>query len=324
VRAQITFTRTLGACVVPHRGQVPLGLGSETGRTVISVDDHIRLKQAELIDRMNSKGMSLSTSPLSVSSERLTIADFNLETRQYDYKPGGIVNPLFHSISEEGRRLILCQEITASGVTSRTRSRSDSVGSANGKSATTSTTVSESEVNKELETIRQSRDQSGCNCKPMKVDKLSFGKIKSLLSARCSDIGLAADQINTLTKPEANDWMRKLIKICPICVAGGCSCISLEMECSAELCGCLRRIGSSGSRCNRSDSVDSTEADGSQIPDNRCGNGFGQAIFDPDVVDQYRKSVLTSLKTQQTMTAAVGGFQKLKINNYLDVPAHCN
>jgi hypothetical protein len=318
---QVTFAPSLGACVVPHRGVFPLGLGSEIQRMTLSVDDHVRLRQAELIDRINSKGLRLSVSASSasnISTAPPSIADYNLETRQYDHKPSSFANPLFRSVSEQDRRVILCQEIIVKG----NRLRSDSHNNlSNGK--TSAEHMSESEINKELDTVRHSREQSGCNCKPMKVDKLSFGKIKSLLSARAVDIGLSSDIINSLSKAEACDWMRKLIKICPICVAGNCACIALEVECSAELCSCLRRVGSLGSRCNRSDSVDSTEADGLTVSDNRCGNIFGQVIFDPDVVDQYRRNIIRSLKGEDGTAASLNEFDKLRINHFFDVPAPC-
>lgn len=298
--------------MVPHRGNFPLGLGVEMERSTLSVDDHVRLRQAELLDRLTAKSLSPSLSPLSVDAESFTIADYILETRQYDYKPRNAVNPLFHSIGEQDRRVILCQEVAAKG----NRPRSDS------QNNLSSGHVSESEINKELDVIRSSREQSGCNCKPMKVDKLSFGKIKSLLSARSSDIGLPADSVGTLTKSEACDWMRKLIKICPICVAGNCACITLEVECSAELCSCLRRVGSSGARCNRSDSVDSTDADGTVSTDINCGNNYGSIVFEPETVDEYRRRVFHSLSINADVEGKMKleSFEKLLIDKPFDIP----
>jgi len=71
------------------------------------------------------------------------------------------------------------------------------------------------------------RDKTGCSCKPVKIDKLSVGKIKSELSLHGHLIGLAREDVDKLTKAELTSKMREVLKNCPMCVASNCECVKL-------------------------------------------------------------------------------------------------
>lgn len=122
--SQHSFTLTLGHSVVPSKGCYPLSLGSEIPELYSeqSVDEYISFRQAELIVRTQERGIVLSLSshptgairssssvpiPIPTSTPGSSAAPYvTLETRQYDYKRG-VSNPLFSSLNEEERRLIL-------------------------------------------------------------------------------------------------------------------------------------------------------------------------------------------------------------------------
>ena len=95
------------------------------------------------------------------------------------------------------------------------------------------------EISRELKQLRSTRDQSGCSCKPTKVDKLSNGKIKSELVANGHLIGLNHADIDTLSKAELTLKMKEVLKHCPMCISNACECVQQGIGCFAEVCGCI-------------------------------------------------------------------------------------
>lgn len=126
-------------------------------------------------------------------------------------------------------------------------------------------------LNKDVKQLRLGRDQTGCSCKPVKIDKLSTGKIKSELIQNGSLIGLEAGDVEKLGKVELIAKMREVLKQCPMCVLASCECVKLGIECFAEVCGCIGKRG---------------------VHLQACANPVGQVSFDPDAVHEYRMCVI--------------------------------
>ena len=145
----------------------------------------------------------------------------------------------------------------------RARSRTDSILDSNDLNI----------LNKELKSIRSTRDQTGCSCKPIKVDKLSAGKAKSELGQYCQLIGMQPSELESLSKAEISSKLKEVLKKCSLCVNNNCECVKLEINCSAEVCGCIGKRGQHSQN---------------------CGNIFGQVSFDPESVDKYRKQFVTT------------------------------
>lgn len=172
--------------------------------------------------------------------------DLVLETRQLDYK-SGVKNLLFTPLEEEHRQ----KEYTS----------------------TKSDMAPIVEYCKEVTSIRQSRCSTGCNCKPLKPDKLSVAKMKSELILYGYLIGLLdKSTIETMSKADLISNIRELLKKKSICQSSDCECSQNGIECSAEVCGCLH----------------------GHARVQECGNTYGQYIFNPDSVDDYRKTIITA------------------------------
>ena len=135
------------------------------------------------------------------------------------------------------------------------------------------------DLNKEVAIIKKAADATGCNCKPVKLDKLSTGKMRAQLielqSTRGTMEGLTGASIASMSKPELLSAMRSALNNCPLCVSNECDCVRVGVQCSAEVCGCLRRgLNGEGQRCH---------------------NPEGSSIFDVDKVRDYRVKMLLSL-----------------------------
>ena len=119
-----------------------------------------------------------------------------------------------------------------------------------------------SDFNKELKLIRSTRMETGCSCKPLKIDKLSVIKMKAeLISMDCS-----SSAVEKLTKSELTSLLREKIGNCILCTNNNCFCVQMGLPCTADSCGCLRNTN-----CRKT-----------------CGNINGQRIYDSDEVNAYR------------------------------------
>ena len=97
---EIKFARDIAFDAIPSDGMFPIGLGVEVSRANVPIDESVAAKQADLLRRAMSMGMSLEQ--LSKSSPDGSTSTFSpLETRQFDYKTGK--NPLFARMSEQER-----------------------------------------------------------------------------------------------------------------------------------------------------------------------------------------------------------------------------
>jgi hypothetical protein len=283
---EIKFKRHLSFDAVPSKGLFPLGLGDEEERGVTSVDEHIARKQADLITRALSCGVpiKLSTAVESTSSKKVELVQssasasagsssddafhIHLETRQYDFK-AGVHNPLFQPLSEEERLVILgpiATQLTTPSQSNHEQSQA--------------LCMPISEFNRELKNIRANRDNTGCSCKPLKLDKLSVCKMKSELAAHSS---FSKNEIEKMSKADLTNNLREALKSCLMCTMSNCECVQLGVSCSAEVCGCLKH----GHRPGQAQS---------------CANPSGQSIYNPHVVREYRMKVLNEVNTEAKCT----------------------
>lgn len=296
---QICFTRSIGYDRIPNKGAYPIGLGSETERVQSTVDQLFTAQQQSLLQRAVAKGLQLKpvevtpppppppsehspspqvtatkgrkshrrsransvssldgetvVSPVSVNMLQM------LETRQFDYK--GSSNPLFQPLGEDERIALL------------TSPAAEIVHDPHAPQANPLT-----EVNNEIKVLKSNRDALGCACKHTKVDKLSIAKLKSELMAHQHLIGYegTAAEIEKMSKAELMKLVKETLKHCFLCVANDCSCVQAGIQCSAQLCGCLRGGHNPGQAQS-------------------CANPEGVDMYDPDRVKEYRRAVLAGL-----------------------------
>lgn len=110
---------------------------------------------------------------------------------------------------------------------------------------------------------------TGCSCKPTKVDKLSVAKMKGELIA----LGMNSDEVQKMSKGELSLQLKERIPNCQLCIDNNCMCFQMGIPCSADSCGCLK---------------------GGLIRSSVCGNSFGQRIYSSDIVNTYRIQFLPS------------------------------
>lgn len=261
-----------------------MGLGSLESRVVMPVDDYMRSQQNLLRIRAQMKAAeqhdlqvvqnnhhqrghnhhghdpSITTHPPHSARQPLAFvlgSDSILETRQCDYKVG-FRNSLFEPLSEEERLVLLGPVLSAA--------------KANHKITASGCTQSQAiaDLNKELQSIRASRDLTGCSCKALKLDKLSVVKMKNELRRAGTD---GDEVIETLSKADLIDRVRVVLQQCELCTENNCECVLLGVSCSAEVCGCMKH-------------------------GKKCANPEGQQIFDPKRVSEYRRQLLASVRAQ--------------------------
>ena len=246
-------------------------------------DMHIEIEKDNAKSK-KTKGRSRSNSTTSAGSDshaaatvavlsssattipKIDYASRPLETRQYDYRSWS--NPLFYSLDEDKRIQIL----TAADPHPETSRRSNSLGMEPSSSSNMFT-----EINNEIRVIKNMRGESGCSCKHTKVDKLSVSKLKSELLNNCHLSAvqqLSKDDIDKLSKPELINKVKDTLRYCVMCVDNDCACVQQGVQCSSQLCSCLR----SGYHPGESQS---------------CANPEGRDLYDVMRVRKYRRDILT-------------------------------
>jgi hypothetical protein len=282
---QILFSRGLGCDVVPSSGSFPLGLDEYSEIETCSVEDYDHSQQSDLFERAQRKNIPLCFPIGDIkdenSSSSSSSSSVRFETRQWDFKKGS-KNPLFTSLGEADRRVLIVDSIhqaiareRSNSFGSGSRERSSSIGSEIFTKHGSHHNTLLSDLNKDLNTIRNSRDQNGCNCKPLKLDKLSVAKMKIEL---CKDYmkngqlidGMFKEDVDILSKIELTSILRERLKICILCVTNNCECVVAGLECSDQICKCLGK-----SRDNPA-----------------CGNPAGFTMFDADKVQDYRENLI--------------------------------
>ena len=145
--------------------------------------------------------------------------------------------------------------------------------------------LSITDLNKELKSIRTNREQIGCSCKPVKLDKLSVVKMKQELIAA----GTPGKELENLGKGELTSRLKEFLTTCRLCIDNQCSCVLSDLPCSAETCSCLK----GGNRPEQ------------QQP---CANPNGRHVFDPELVHQYRSQYIAPVD----LASAVLSREKIK------------
>ena len=180
------------------------------------------------------------------------------ETRQFDYKHS--TNPLFQALGEDERIALLTSDKAEIHVEPQS----------NANPLT--------DVNNEIKLLKASRDSGGCSCKHTKADKLSVAKMKSELLAKGHWINFqgSAEEVEKLPKSELTRLVKDVLKVCMMCVANDCQCVQFGVQCSAQLCGCMRGGG------------------------RKCANPNGFDMYEPDRVNEYRFNILRDLQASST------------------------
>ena len=117
-----------------------------------------------------------------------------LESRQYDYRSDK--NQLFRSMNEDQRLLAFENGEYKSDFDSKS---------------------SLLEFNRYVGLCRDGREETGCNCKPVKLDKLSVSKMRTWLYDEKAKTTLTEAEIEVLPKKELTETLRETLKNCPIC-----------------------------------------------------------------------------------------------------------
>ena len=173
------------------------------------------------------------------------------------------------------------------------------------------------ELNKELKAIQRSRDEGvGCSCKPVKVDKLSVGKMRAELLLLSTT--LSKESVEALPKAELVAALKDALRGSALC-QDGCECKNLGVPCSAEVCACLRKVyaettfstapSSASASTSSATGTEATEATAASatsatsasslsaaavaVPRGQlCGNPAGRLVFDQEAVHVYRRRIL--------------------------------
>ena len=121
-------------------------------------------------------------------------------------------------------------------------------------------------LNQEVEAIQKSRKiDKGCQCKPIKIDKLSIPRLKcELLKSGCEE-----SSIKDLNKTQLSKKLRDILsgKNCQICVDTSCPCVQNEHNCNAAVCECLKK----------------------SVKESSCSNPFGKFICDSNRIQMCRE-----------------------------------
>ena len=163
------------------------------------------------------------------------------------------------------------------------------------------------ELNKELKAIQRSRHEGvGCSCKPVKVDKLSVGKMRAELLLLSTT--LSKESVEALPKAELVAALKDALRGSALC-QDGCECKNLGVPCSAEVCACLRKVhaettfSTAPSTSASTSSATGTEATAASASSSAaavvamprgqlCGNPAGRLVFDQEAVHVYRRRIL--------------------------------
>lgn len=255
---QYVFARSLGWDAVPSHGMFPLGLGDYEEKCCFTVDElfaqqqlkeYLAMQQLEESQtKAHLKKQAMAQQPIRTSPRiRKDSFDLSSDSSFKDDKPKAKSNDNSPRPKSEHERMELLKEF----IDISQKRHDDS-------------------VHKELEDVRDSRNNIGCTCKPLKLDKLNVGKLKSEILSRKHLLKDPKIDVEKLKKNELINFLREVLKECPTCIAENCECVRLEIPCAGNACDCVYRPGESES----------------------CTNPFGSVTFDPEKVKAYRQRIL--------------------------------
>ncbi|CAM9582436.1 unnamed protein product [Pylaiella littoralis] len=298
----LEFTRDVGGCGVPSDGTWGLSLGLPFRETEVDVDGYEASKDEILEERM---------SELSRKQRHLCTG----ETRQFDYRPVGVKNPLFARLGEKERSKKLLEyacfhksdlaeadkdKDRAAGISNSSSSSSseesnrNSNGNNNRHDGSTSEfdafshKVSHAEfVDKsqaasiELTALRDSRRTSqGCSCSCVRADKLNLTKLRGQLGKRgLKASGSKKELVKMLQEAMRREEEENGGKAVKACRGEDCQCVRDGVECHADLCNCCKgpSIGEKGAHHG-----------------GNCGNPEGVYAYHSSVVRAHRGAYVSS------------------------------
>lgn len=129
------------------------------------------------------------------------------------------------------------------------------------------------ELNKELRSIRDTRNTTGCSCKKVKVDKLSAGKMRTELIAK----GISSEIVQNMSKTELSEKLKQFG--CLMCLTNDCECIVNGVPCMVDICGCIHKASTA----------------------QECGNVNGKVVFDAEAVHAFRNIMLQTVNSPATL-----------------------
>jgi hypothetical protein len=232
---EFLFSRGLSWTSIPSNGSYPLGLEEYQGEHSYSLDLPYCAPTSQPKDSMiQTRG---GKKKRSISNVNNTINDSSFSQSSEPSQ--------FGSLNEKDRLAIL---------------KGESVPSShhNSKDVTSDKNYL-NEVNREIKKIRESRAHIGCDCKPIKVEKLNVTKLKAEITQRksilrkiASSSGAQAGDVDNLNldkmkKVELMKTLKEILKECKLCVSNNCECFRAGIPCSTLACGCIRNTSAAGS-----------------------------------------------------------------------------
>lgn len=274
---EILFSRTVSCSSVPTDGAYPLGLGAEESRSISLIDDlHPPVKRAEQEDAASDSeaiGSSQNGKEKRASAKKPT-------QRSRSNSIIGSGHPF--KINSEQLRVKELQANTQNWSIINDSSKNDLA-------------FSVIELNKDINTINESRKHSGCSCKPVKIDSgTSRVKLIGGIKAATATIGLEkeVDEAELLIKESELQDMSKadlllkakdLVSQCQLCVSSGCECVANEVPCSMDTCGCLQH------------------GYHPELHAQSCNNPFDRVLYNKRMVRTYRRDILESMDMCQNI-----------------------
>jgi hypothetical protein len=224
---EFLFSRGLSWTSVPSNGAYPLGLEDYQGQHSYSLD----LPYCAPTSRPKSVMVQIKG-----GKKKRSIA--NVDNGNEEGVATSNDASQFGSLNEKDRLAILKGE---SGSSSHNHN----------KDATSEKNYL-NEVNREIKKIRDSRAHIGCDCKPIKVEKLNVTKLKAEITQRKSVLrkivasSASADgevdniNLDKMKKAELMKTLKEILKECQLCVSNNCECFRAGIPCSTLACGCIR------------------------------------------------------------------------------------
>jgi hypothetical protein len=257
---QLVFSRSFGLDAIPTHGMFPLGLGDFEERCCFTVDELFAQQQFKsfLASQQVDESPKSSVKQPTRSSPRIRKDSFDLtdsNSKGDNSKASAKDKSSAPRPKSEQERIELLKEFI------------DISQKHHGEP-----------LHKELEEVRDSRENVGCSCKPLKLDKLNVSKLKSELLQRRHLIKNSSVDIEKLKKNELINFLRDVLKECPTCVVENCECVRDGIPCAGNACDCVYRPGESES----------------------CTNPFGSVTFDHDKVKAYRQRILEQVKSSSS------------------------
>jgi hypothetical protein len=332
---EVCFHRSIGYDSVPSNGTYPLGLGDVIDESTYHVDDYSKIVENSLLPSV----ISPPPSPIGSPDQNKSGKGINKKRDQPSSNHNTHTSGSNNTHQPSSRRRKDSFDYAAEQDTSTTVKAKSQAPKATHEYERQMLLQRHcvdnqqlQELIKEIKQIQKSREQTGCSCKPLKLDKMNVPTLKKELLHRQiqqsktttnntpEDTNKPPAILIPIISPQKIDKMKKAELIahlkeytkqedCQLCRTNECECVVLEIPCSMMACLCIRYHHTTG----EAGSVSPTEDGGEESPDvthdqqtkngeiSSCGNPFGKDLFDPPRVQQYRQQVLASMKTHGTL-----------------------